>query len=424
MKFRYTPIIFLSAALVVLIALSLVSAQDKFKLREGAAGKLCLGCHEGLQEKMKKKFIHTPLTEGDCVGCHNPHTSNYNMLLAASDDTICYTCHDSVVPENAKSVHLVVAEGKCNACHDPHAADYKKNLLRGGSELCYECHQSLVTQINENKYGHPPVKEDCAGCHDPHGSTNNDNLLNNGSPAICLKCHSADKSTFKSLHRNYPVEKADCTSCHNPHGSNTAAMLYDNVHEPVAKRNCERCHVEPTSSKPFDLKASGYETCLACHYEMITEVMNQSNIHWPLVDQKGCINCHSPHASSVKKLMRQPILEVCAKCHADTVARQERSATKHPPIAEGECGACHSPHSSDYQFILKDESVVEICAECHEWQTHTTHPIGEEFADPRNKNVTMQCMSCHRTHGTEYKHFIYYSTINELCVQCHVSLRR
>jgi predicted CXXCH cytochrome family protein len=65
-----------------------------------------------------------------------------------------------------------------------------------------------------------------------------------------------------------------------------------------------------------------------------------------------------------------------------------------------------------------------MCAQCHEWQTHSTHPIGEKFADPRNKNVTLQCLSCHRSHGTEYKHFIYYDTTNDLCIQCHTQYRR
>ena len=201
-------------------------------------------------------------------------------------------------------------------------------------------------------------------------------------------------------------------------------MLYDNVHEPVAKRNCEMCHANPTSSQPFALKAPGSETCMACHYEMVTDVLNQNHVHWPLVDKKGCINCHTPHASPEKKLLRQPMLALCGNCHADTVARQERATTKHPPIAEGDCGACHMPHGSDNQFILKEESVIDICADCHEWQTHSTHPIGPDYTDPRNKNVTVQCLSCHRTHGNENKHFIYFSTANELCIQCHVGFRR
>ena len=162
------------------------------------------------------------------------------MLMAAPADTICYTCHDSVVPEDAKSVHQVVIDGQCTLCHDPHASENEFNLLKKGSELCYECHQEMADKVEKNKYTHPPVREDCLGCHNAHSSDKNNSLLTDNSPTLCLQCHETDKETFKSLHREYPVQKADCTSCHDPHGSSTAAMLYDNVHEPVAKRNCEQ----------------------------------------------------------------------------------------------------------------------------------------------------------------------------------------
>ena len=414
---------------ILLIAISLflpltTHGQEEFKLKEGASGKICLGCHDRLQEIMEKPFVHTPLTDGNCIGCHNPHTSEFSRFISAPADRICYTCHDNVISAEAESVHQVVAEGKCISCHDPHAADYEANLLREGSKLCFECHQELETKIKTSKFSHSPVKENCVACHNPHASEDNSMLLEDKAPDLCLGCHATDSSTFKSLHRDYPVQKADCTSCHDPHGSNQAALLYDVVHPPVAKRNCERCHVPASSTPPFALKAGGHDTCRACHYELISDMLNESLIHWPVVDAKGCMNCHNPHASPQEKLMREPMLEICGKCHSDTLERQKRSATEHPPIAEGRCGECHAAHSSDNKFILKKDSLIDICADCHEWQTHTTHPIGEEYVDPRNPNLTLQCSSCHRTHGTEHNHFLYFAQTNELCVQCHVRYRR
>lgn len=424
MKLRNTQFVLLLVAVSLFFPLSLCYAQTDFKLKEGAAGKICLSCHESMQEIMKKPFVHSPLKDGDCTGCHNPHTSNFDKMMAASPDVICYTCHDSVVPDGARSVHQVVAEGKCISCHDPHASENKFNLLKKGSELCFECHQSLGARIKKNKFSHNPVKEDCLTCHNAHASEKNSKILKEIAPALCLQCHDSDKETFQKLHSGYPVQNADCTSCHDPHGSNTAAMLYDTVHDPVAKRKCEQCHVASGSAQPFALKAAGYQTCLACHYEMINKSLNQSHIHWPMADGKGCMNCHKPHASAEKKLLQAPMLKICGTCHADTLARQERSITKHAPITEGNCTECHLPHSSNYQFMLKDESVVKLCADCHDWQNHSTHPIGDEFVDPRNKNLTVQCLSCHRTHGTEHKHFLYFATANDLCVQCHTRFRR
>jgi predicted CXXCH cytochrome family protein len=122
--------------------------------------------------------------------------------------------------------------------------------------------------------------------------------------------------------------------------------------------------------------------------------------------------------------LRAPLLEVCGQCHADSVERQARSQTKHPPIAEGKCAECHSPHSSDNVFLATESTTIELCAECHEWQSHSTHPIGEEVVDPRNPNVTLQCSSCHRAHGSEYDHFLYFETTDDACIQCHSDLRR
>jgi predicted CXXCH cytochrome family protein len=114
----------------------------------------------------------------------------------------------------------------------------------------------------------------------------------------------------------------------------------------------------------------------------------------------------------------------CGGCHADTIQRQELSPTKHKPINEGECTSCHDPHSSNapLNFIKADR--IELCGTCHDWQKHATHPIGVEKKDPRNKNLTLECMSCHRAHGTGAKHLLPYPKVTDLCTKCHEQYRR
>jgi predicted CXXCH cytochrome family protein len=296
-------------------------------------------------------------------------------------------------------------------------------LLKAGSKLCFECHEELGKKIKANEFEHDPVTEDCLNCHNPHASQKYPKLLNEGQPALCLDCHDVDPS-FKRRHKGYPVEKSRCTSCHDPHGSNTEMILFDNVHEPVSKKDCDECHAKATASSPLALKKSGYQICEGCHYEEVADAFNKKRIHWPLVDQKGCVNCHSPHASPESGLLRESMLLVCGDCHEDTVARQSRSKTPHPPVAEGECTECHSPHASDNLFLLTEASIPDVCESCHEWQMHSTHPLGVKVIDPRNQNVSVQCLSCHQTHGTEYNHFIYFDTTNEMCIQCHTDYRR
>jgi predicted CXXCH cytochrome family protein len=398
-------------------------SDRELKLKRGARAELCVECHDGFEEKMKRRYLHTPLSEGDCTGCHDPHASNSEMLLAAESGALCYQCHEEMERPDSRSVHEVFAEGKCAQCHDPHSSDNKNILISSGSALCFECHEELGDRLESNEFAHEPVEEDCLECHTPHFSEKNPRLLLDAQPSLCIECHEVDKP-FRKQHDNYPVQNSRCSLCHNPHGSSTEALLFDNVHDPVAEGECDECHRKASSKDPLSLKDSGYEICEGCHYEEIADMFIQPRVHWALLDKDGCINCHAPHGSANESMLKGSMISVCAECHADTVARQKRAATPHEPVAEGECTECHSPHGSDSLFILNDTSFVEVCGACHEWQAHSTHPIGEEVIDPRNGNISVDCSSCHRSHGTEYQHFIYFENKDDLCVQCHTDYRR
>jgi predicted CXXCH cytochrome family protein len=176
---------------------------------------------------------------------------------------------------------------------------------------------------------------------------------------------------------------------------------------------------------------------------MMSETFNKNRIHWPLVDKVGCLNCHEPHASPQKKLLMADMKTLCGKCHIDTMVSQEKLAKKekqekaaagkvaaikgaitHNPIQEGNCGACHSSHGSDSVFLLKGPSIVQSCGTCHDWMKHTSHPMGEKIRDSRNKNLAVQCLSCHISHGTGYRYMIPFPAVTDLCVQCHKQLKR
>ena len=103
-------------------------AQNKYRLKPGASGKACFECHTEFADKLKSKFVHTPVKTGNCAGCHSPHTSNHGKLLAASPNAVCVTCHANVIPAKAASTHKVAMEGNCVKCHDPHASDNKATL--------------------------------------------------------------------------------------------------------------------------------------------------------------------------------------------------------------------------------------------------------------------------------------------------------
>jgi predicted CXXCH cytochrome family protein len=329
-----------------------------------------------------------------------------------------------MIPTDAKSSHKVVAEGNCMKCHDPHSANNKNNLLKAGNELCIDCHKALGNKISQAKFKHNPVEKGCTVCHDPHASTKDDFLLKDKVTALCSGCHKTDKPAFIKRHMNYPVASARCTSCHDPHGSNVQGILYNNVHKPVASRMCNQCHEEPTSANPLKTKREGVELCKGCHNDMYNTTFGKNRIHSPLLSKRGCLSCHNPHAGKEKGLLKEPMLILCGKCHVSTIQRQTKSVTKHEPVRNGDCTACHDPHSSDFALLSKQPTVIDLCATCHDWMKHSTHPIGEKFRDPRNKNLSLNCLSCHRSHGTEFKSMLPAPSVSELCVQCHEKFRR
>ncbi len=406
------------------IAVSAASSQNKFRLKPGAKGKVCLTCHPAFEKTLKLPFVHTPVKAGDCSDCHNPHTSSHGKLLAEDANKICNTCHEGIVPEKARSVHKVAVEGNCVQCHDPHASNNKFNLTKPGKELCFQCHKSIADSVSGIKFGHSPVEKGCLTCHSPHASSEAVSLLKTGVPSLCTGCHKTDRQTFARRHENYPVAKAGCTSCHNPHGSNVAGILWQNVHPPVAKQMCNQCHLPSSSPDALKVKRAGYELCRGCHNDMVNDTFRKKRIHWPLVDKSACMNCHSPHASKETGLLKDSTIAVCGSCHADTIERQEKSLTKHEPITQGNCAGCHSPHSSNQVFLFDNASVIDMCGACHEWHKHSSHPIGKKVRDKRNKNLPVECDSCHRSHGTEFKYFMHFSEKSDVCVQCHIEQKR
>jgi predicted CXXCH cytochrome family protein len=432
----------LVATLLLFVAAPGARAQNPYRLKPGGGGAACFDCHPDFQDKLKSKFVHTPVKTGNCAGCHSPHASNHGKLLAAPTSAICLTCHPGVVPAKATSTHKVVLEGKCVACHDPHASNNAANLRKAGNELCVGCHKAMGATVAKVKFQHWPVSDGCLNCHSPHASDTAPHLLKSAVPGLCLQCHDSDAAGFRRQHVGYPVARGNCVSCHDPHGSNTAGILFDTVHPPVASKRCTQCHNAATAAEPFATRRSGFELCRGCHSTMVNETFGKARVHWPLVDEVGCLNCHQPHASRQAKLLNVAEAGVCARCHKDTAAwqvalaakqTQERAGTKvraekgaltHPPVQEGMCTTCHSPHASDSGFLMRQASVIEGCGTCHDWLKHTSHPMGDKFGDPRNANRSVNCLSCHRSHGTGNRYMLTFTSSTNLCVQCHKRFRR
>jgi predicted CXXCH cytochrome family protein len=414
------------ALLTVLLAGLLASAKadDPFHLKPGAKGKLCLECHLTVQDELKMPFVHTPVAAGNCSDCHNPHASTHGQLLEEDVTKICTTCHEAMVRDDTVSAHRFVIEGNCVTCHSPHASQHKNGLAEAGRALCLGCHEEMGAKLASNRFGHPPVEDSCLSCHDPHSSSQADFLLIKNTGELCGECHDTSATSFVDRHMGYPVGGSRCTSCHDPHGSNTSGIMLAEVHKPLTNRMCNQCHMEPGSPNALAVKSSGVSLCRGCHMKVINETRTSDRVHWPVVDEAACLNCHSPHASDEGSLLLASTKSLCGGCHPDTIAREEASLTKHAPVEEGNCSACHAAHASDNTFLMQTEGVIEACGSCHDWEGHTAHPLGDDVVDQRNMNLTVDCLSCHRSHGSPFKAFTYSDPSGDLCVQCHQQIFR
>ncbi len=419
----------LTIACVSLIVLLVVhpaarGQQNPYRLKEADQKKACLVCHTDFEQTLKKRYVHAAVRAGNCSGCHDPHVSSHGKLLSGNTREVCAACHDKVIVAAAKSVHQVVVDGACGKCHDPHASDNPGMLRAGSDELCFGCHKDVAEGVKSAKFRHRPVGQGCLSCHDPHSSSQSAGLLKSAVPALCVNCHKPNTPAFQGRHMNYPVARASCTSCHDPHGSNQPALLLNNVHAPLTGGACGQCHPGATSPSPFATKKVGFELCRDCHGEMVGAAMAKRRLHWPVADKKGCMNCHSPHAAKQDKLLRADTAGLCGSCHADTLKRIAATPVKHAPVAGATCMTCHSPHGAEAVHLLDPPSIVKLCTACHDYEQHSAHPIGEKAVDPRNKNLRVDCLSCHNGHGTEFKRMLLAATNIELCTRCHKKYAR
>jgi len=318
--------------------------KKTFKLSQEPP-QLCYGCHD---EFGKKAQVHSPVKEGACTSCHNPHASSQPHLLEQPLKELCETCHSDQTA--FKNLHGPVSAGDCTACHTPHESDVKPLLLKPAETLCVGCHTDMADALKK-AHVHPALEGGCTSCHNPHGSSQR-KLLNAEGSELCFQCHGEVGETLqkaKVVHAPVRSEKG-CASCHSPHASDNPKLL-------------------PASEK---------DTCLGCHKTILTKAMTV--LHGPIRDGR-CTVCHNPHGSPNAKLLVNEFppdpyvpytgkeFALCFTCHnRDIAAYPDTSfATK---FRDGErnlhflhvnnkekgrsCRLCHALHGGTMPVLIAD----------------------------------------------------------------------
>jgi len=187
---------------------------DNWEMLKDEAPELCYSCHEEIKtvSQTSTHKHNAALDLGGCLNCHTPHASSVRSLLTDVPENLCLTCHDKdqgmntneVLPaftdqiKDKKYLHGPIEEGNCGGCHSPHGSDNFRLLIAEYPtqfytsfdeikyELCFGCHERTLVQTsttedltdfrNGNQNLHflhvnkEPYGRTCRACHQIHAS--------------------------------------------------------------------------------------------------------------------------------------------------------------------------------------------------------------------------------------------------------------
>ncbi len=263
---------------------------------------LCASCHP---DKSDFKFVHGPASTGDCTSCHNPHESKNKALTVKEGPALCFTCHIDMQDEIKKKVVHPALEGGCTSCHNPHGSSEKKFFPAEGAGLCYQCHPQIEEKLKSAKSVHPPIKtpKACASCHAAHAS-DAPKLLAKSGKDLCLDCHKGI-ITKKQTVLHGPIKDGKCTPCHDPHGtpyekllSNEYSTEFYVTYSDAEFKFCFSCHNRDLLRNPTTSYATGFRD-------------GNKNLHYVHVNRKdrgkACKACHLVHGSENPKLIADKV---------------------------------------------------------------------------------------------------------------------
>lgn len=380
------------------------------------AAKTCYDCHKKQkQEYTSRKNVHEPVKSEKCESCHKRHGFSQTLVLVATDNELCFSCHKDLKEKFASgTIHFPVEKGVCWDCHNPHASD-KTALLRGAPaetadpSSCLMCHDENLAPSLKATHQHKPFAElQCLTCHDAHNSQHA-GLLKQEPAALCMSCHQKDEKQIAVAHAGKNTEALSCIDCHSGHSSSDQGLLSDQTHSPFAAGDCETCHALPDTSGTvvFAEGTTKNSICSACHEDQAKSELQPFPHAGVTAD--NCADCHKPHSSRFGPLLVKEEGKICQDCHSDILTASDKG--KHLPALLGECGKCHEVHGSDKPHLLK-KSGAELCLGCH-----TTMAAAKDSSASVHA-ASEDCLGCHNPHEGFGKSLLK-KPADQLCADCH-----
>ena len=210
------------------LALPIVAAEHPVPLEKDVD---CATCHE---DKTKGKAVHSAIAMG-CTTCHEVKTENdvTTVNLVAPKEELCFTCHEK--SQDAVR-HLPYDQGQCVVCHDPHTSDNPKQLRQPVVQLCFSCHgtqQPGVTVTGDTGTVTLPGNQSISV--QEYGKAPKLGLDRSGTSGHPIMGH-----PFSGPDPRSKGAQMTCLSCHQPHSSKIQFLMPPDVKNDLEL--CTRCH--------------------------------------------------------------------------------------------------------------------------------------------------------------------------------------
>jgi len=263
-----------------------------------------------------------------------------------------------------------------------------------GPEVCKNCHEDKVAYYQSSVHGQkgnlrgPANAGECSTCHGD-GSAH----VKAGGGRGVGGIRNPGGKTMAPDDKN-----AVCLTCHA--GGSKRTHWEGSTHQ-LRGTACTSCHTLHSTDKVRD-KRTQFEVCFTCHKDKRVEI-NRPSRHAILEGKVACSDCHNPHGSAGRALMkRDSVVDTCYQCHAE---KRGPLVHEHEPVTE-DCTNCHNPHGTVAESMLKVRPPF-LCHECHTphgGQVAQLAGQGGSVASGKNGvNYTQGrgCLNCHtQIHGS------------------------
>jgi len=312
-----------------------------------------------------------PLTDSDCLSCHNPKVS---AKLQARPVSV-YVNAETFKP----SVHASLG---CASCHpDIHVFPHPDEVR--------------------------PVSCAGAGCHAKETS------------AFAGSVHALAEQGKK---RRFPA----CLDCHgNPHGMRAKIDPKSRVYPLNLPRTCGTCHGNPELAKKY-----GFPDVYPLYMDSIHGFALTTD---GLLVAATCASCHGAHDILSRKdpksrTFHKNVPATCGGCHAGVQAAYLAGAHGAAMIAGRPnapvCTDCHTTHEIAHVAIANWQvKTVATCGNCHKDRLHSYRDTFHGQVTQLGFVATARCWNCHGVHeilrASNPKSKVAPANLPTTCGKCH-----